>query len=324
MKILVTGGAGYIGSHVVKLLGEKGYEILIIDNLSKGHREAVLYGKLVVADLRDKEVIKSILREFKPDAVIHFAAFIEVAESVKNPIKYYKNNTVNTLNLLEAMIEAKVDKFIFSSTAAVYGNPEVIPIPEEHPLKPINPYGCSKAFVEEILKDFEKAYGLKYVSLRYFNAAGADPEGRIGESHEPETHLIPLVLKAAKGERESIKIFGTDYPTPDGTCIRDFIHVEDLAEAHLLSFLYLMDDGNSCVFNCGYGHGYSVKEVIEVAKKVTGIDFKVEETERRPGDPAVLVADSAKLKKNLGWKPRFDDLEYIIQTAWNWEIKKNF
>ena len=324
MKILVTGGAGYIGSHVVKLLGEKGYEILIIDNLSKGHREAVLYGKLVVADLRDKEVIKSILREFKPDAVIHFAAFIEVAESVKNPIKYYKNNTVNTLNLLEAMIEAKVDKFIFSSTAAVYGNPEVIPIPEEHPLKPINPYGCSKAFVEEILKDFEKAYGLKYVSLRYFNAAGADPEGRIGESHEPETHLIPLVLKAAKGERESIKIFGTDYPTPDGTCIRDFIHVEDLAEAHLLSFLYLMDDGNSCVFNCGYGHGYSVKEVIEVAKKVTGIDFKVEETERRPGDPAVLVADSAKLKKNLGWKPRFDDLEYIIQTAWNWEIKRRF
>jgi len=324
MKILVTGGAGYIGSHVVKLLGEKGYEILVVDNLSKGHREAVLYGKLVVADLRDKEVIKSILREFKPDAVIHFAAFIEVAESVKNPIKYYKNNTVNTLNLLEAMIEAKVDKFIFSSTAAVYGNPEVIPIPEEHPLKPINPYGRSKAFVEEILKDFEKAYGLKYVSLRYFNAAGADPEGRIGESHEPETHLIPLVLKAAKGERESIKIFGTDYPTPDGTCIRDFIHVEDLAEAHLLSFLYLMDDGNSCVFNCGYGHGYSVKEVIEVAKKVTGIDFKVEETERRPGDPAVLVADSAKLKKNLGWKPRFDDLEYIIQTAWNWEIKKNF
>jgi len=324
MRIFVTGGAGYIGSHVVKLLGEKGYEILVIDNLSKGHKEAVLYGKLVVAALEDKEAIKRIINEFKPDAVMHFAAFIEVAESVKNPNKYYKSNTLNTLNLLEAMLEAEVDKFIFSSTAAVYGNPEVIPIPEEHPLKPINPYGRSKAFVEGILKDFEKAYGLKYVSLRYFNAAGADPKGKIGESHNPETHLIPLVLKAAKGERESIKIFGTDYPTPDGTCIRDFIHVEDLAEAHLLAFLYLMDGGNSCVLNCGYGHGYSVKEVIDAAKKVTGIDFKVKEAGRRIGDPAILVANNAKIKKVLNWEPKFDDLEYIIQTAWNWEIHRKF
>jgi UDP-glucose 4-epimerase len=226
------------------------------------------------------------------------------------------------MNLLEVMLKNGVNRFIFSSTAAVYGNPEKVPIPETEPVKPINPYGQSKAFVEKILEDFDKSYGLKYVSLRYFNAAGADPEGRIGESHNPETHLIPLILKTAKGERESIKIFGTDYPTPDGTCIRDYIHVDDLAEAHILALEYLLSGGNSEVFNCGYGHGFSVREVINVAKKVTGIDFKVEETERRAGDPAVLVADSSKIRNVLNWKPEFDDLEYIIRTAWDWERKK--
>ncbi|GAB6077179.1 UDP-glucose 4-epimerase GalE [Desulfurobacterium crinifex] len=324
MRILVTGGAGYIGSHVVKVLGERGYEVLVVDNLSKGHKEAVLYGKLFVANLGDKKTLDVIFREFRPDAVMHFAAFIEVAESVKEPLKYYKNNTVNTINLLEVMLRNDVNRFIFSSTAAVYGNPEKIPIPETEPIKPINPYGQSKAFVEKILEDFDKSHGLRYVSLRYFNAAGADPEGRIGESHNPETHLIPLILKTAKGERESIKIFGTDYPTPDGTCIRDYIHVDDLAEAHILALEYLLGGGNSEVLNCGYGCGFSVREVIDTAKKVTGIDFKVEETERRLGDPAILVADSSKVKDVLSWKPKFDDLEYIIRTAWNWEKSRKF
>jgi len=325
LKILITGGAGYIGSHVLKALSKKGnYHVLTIDNLSSGHKEAVIYGDLAVVDLENEEAIKDIFKSFKPDAVIHFAAFIEVAESVVNPAKYYKNNTLNTLNLLQTMVEYKVDKFIFSSTAAVYGTPVETPIPETHPINPINPYGQSKAFVEKILQDFSKAYDFNYVSLRYFNAAGADPKGRIGESHNPETHLIPLILKTAKGERDSIKIFGTDYPTPDGTCIRDYIHVDDLAEAHILALEYLLNGGNSDVFNCGYGHGYSVKEVVNTAKKVTGIDFKVEETDKRPGDPAILVADSTKLKQKLNWKPKFDDLEYIIKTAWNWEINKRY
>lgn len=324
MKILVTGGAGYIGSHVVKALGEKGYDIIVVDSLVKGHREAVLFGELKVADVGDKDAMLEVLDYFKPDAVMHFAAFIEVVESVKNPSKYYENNTVKTLALLEAMIEKGIDKFIFSSTAAVYGNPNRVPIPETESVKPINPYGQSKACVEKILADYSRAYGLSFVSLRYFNAAGADPKGRIGESHNPETHLIPLVLKTAKGERESIKVFGTDYPTPDGTCIRDYIHVDDLAEAHVLALNYLLDGGESDVFNCGYGHGYSVKEVIDTAKKVTGVDFTVEESDRRPGDPAILVADSSKLKTKLGWKPSFDDLEYIVRTAWNWELNRRF
>lgn len=324
MKVLITGGAGYIGSHTVELLGRLGHEIVVVDNLSKGHREAVLYGKLVEANVGDKEVMKELLSSFKPDAVIHFAAFIEVGESVKDPAKFFENNTSNALNLLEAMVETGVNNFVFSSTAAVYGNPVEVPIPEEHPKEPINPYGKSKLFVEKMLEDFNKAYGLNYISLRYFNAAGADPEGRIGESHDPETHLIPLILKAAKGERDSIKIFGTDYPTPDGTCIRDFIHVCDLADAHLLALLYLMEEKKSGAFNCGYGKGFSVKEVIETAKKVTGREFKVEETSRREGDPPVLVADSTKLKETLGWKPEYDDLEFIIQTAWNWELNRRF
>ncbi len=324
MKVLITGGAGYIGSHVIKALGELGYEVLVVDNLIKGHKEAVLFGKLEVLDIGDKDSMTEVLEQFKPDAVMHFAAFIEVGESVKNPRKYYENNTVKTLSLLDAMLECDVKNFIFSSTAAVYGNSEKVPIPETETVKPINPYGQSKACVEKILSDYSKAYGLKFVSLRYFNAAGADPEGRIGESHNPETHLIPLILKTAKGERESIKIFGTDYPTPDGTCIRDYIHVDDLAEAHILALKYLLDGGKSEVFNCGYGYGYSVKEVIETAKRVTGVDFKVEEADRRPGDPAILVADSSKLKSKLGWEPKFDNLEYIVKTAWNWELNRRF
>ena len=324
MRILVTGGAGYIGSHIVKQLGEKGHDVLTIDNLSTGHKEAVLYGKLGVLDLSDKEKLKEVIKNFSPDAVMHFAASIEVAESVKNPLKYYRNNTANTLNLLEILQESGVNKFIFSSTAAVYGEPENVPIKETEPLNPINPYGKSKAFIEHILKDMSNAYGFRYVSLRYFNVAGADPEGRIGESHNPETHLIPLILKTAKGERKSIKIFGTDYPTPDGTAIRDYIHVEDLANAHIVALEYLLNGGESDVFNCGYGHGYSVKEVVETAKKVTGIDFPVEETDRRPGDPAVLVANNSKLVNKLDWKPKYDDIEYIIKTAWNWEINKKY
>lgn len=324
MRVLITGGAGYIGSHVVKALGEKGYEVLTIDNLSKGHEEAVLYGEVRRIDLSDREGIRDVLRDFKPEAVMHFAAFIEVGESVLYPLKYYKNNTVNSLILLEEMIYAGINRFIFSSTAAVYGNPVSVPISESESIKPINPYGQSKAFVEKILEDFSRSYGLRYVSLRYFNAAGAEPEGKIGESHNPETHLIPLVLKTAKGERKHIKIFGTDYETPDGTCIRDYIHVDDLSKAHILALEYLLSGGKSEVFNCGYGHGYSVREIIDTARRVTGVDFPVVESERRPGDPAVLVADSTKLQQTLGWIPEFDDIEYIIRTAWNWELNRRF
>lgn len=325
MKILVTGGAGYIGSHVVKQLGERGYDVLTIDNLSTGHKEAVLYGKLEIVDLADKKRLKEVIKDFKPDAVMHFAASIEVAESVKNPLKYYRNNTANTLNLLEVLNEEGINNFIFSSTAAVYGEPEEVPVKETHPLNPINPYGQSKTFVEKVLKDLSDANkDFKYVSLRYFNVAGADPEGRIGQSYQNATHLITRALKTAKGEYEKLYIFGTDYPTPDGTAIRDYIHVDDLAEAHLLALDYIIKGGESDVFNVGYGRGYSVKEVVETAKKVTGIDFPVEETGRREGDPAVLVADSSKLKKKLSWKPKYDDLEYIVKTAWNWELNKKF
>jgi UDP-glucose 4-epimerase len=323
-RVLVTGGAGYIGSHVAKLLSKRGYEVLIFDNLSSGHREAAKYGKLVVGDLADKKLLKEIFESFKPEAVMHFAAHIEVAESVRNPLKYYKNNVCNTLNLLEVMSEKGVNKLIFSSTAAVYGVPEEIPIPESAPLAPINPYGESKATVERVLRDLSKAEDFKYVSLRYFNVAGADPEGELGEAHEPETHLIPLVLKAAKGEREQIYIYGTDYPTPDGTAIRDYIHVLDLADAHIKALEYLLEGGGGEVFNVGYGRGYSVREVVDTVKKVTGRNFKVVETDRRPGDPPVLVAKVDKIKRVLNWQPRYDNLGFIVQTAWNWELNRRF
>lgn len=320
-KILVTGGAGYIGSHVVKALGEKGYTILTYDNLSYGHRDAVLYGELVVADLADKEALKKTFKDFKPDVVMHFAAFVSVPESVREPLKYYRNNFCNTLNLIEACIENDVKNFIFSSSAAVYGIPEKSPINENAPLNPINPYGISKAMVEKLLADVSNTEDFRYISLRYFNVAGADGSGKLGQRRADATHLITLAVKTALGKRPYLEIYGTDYPTRDGTCIRDYIHVEDLAEAHVLALEYLMEHGKSEVFNCGYGHGYSVKEVIETTKRVTGVDFKVFESARRVGDPPELVAAIRKIKKILHWTPRHDDLEYIIKTAYDWEKK---
>lgn len=323
MRILVTGGAGYIGSHVVKALGERGHDVITYDNLSYGRREAVLYGKLIVGDLSDIDRLRALFDEFKPEAVMHFAALIVVPESVKDPIRYYSNNFCNTLNLLKVCLEKEVNRFIFSSTAAVYGIPEEIPVSEDAPLKPINPYGMSKVMVENALSDISKISDLRYVLLRYFNVAGADPLARIGQWRKDATHLITVAVKTALRKRQFLEIFGIDYPTPDGTCIRDYIHVEDLAEAHLVALDYLIDwgGGDSGVFNCGYGHGYSVREVVEAVKNVTGSDFKVIETARREGDPPQLVADSSKLRRVMNWNPRYDDLEYIVRTAYEWEKK---
>lgn len=321
MKILVTGGAGYIGSHVVKALGEQGYEVAVYDNLSTGNRWAVLFGELFEGDLADKEALRKVVRSFKPDAVMHFAAYIQVDESVREPLKYYRNNTVNTINLLETLVEEGVRKFIFSSTAATYGIPEKIPVTEDTTQKPINPYGASKLAVEGVLRDLATAKIMDYVALRYFNVAGADGKCRIGQAYKYATHLITRALKTAKGEFKKLVIFGTDYPTKDGTCIRDYIHVDDLADAHLVALDYILNDGKSDVFNCGYGYGFSVREVISEVKKVTGIDFTVEEGERREGDPPILVADNRKIKEKLGWEPKYNDLDYIIKTAWEWEKK---
>lgn len=321
-NILVTGGAGYIGSHVVKALGARGHAVLVYDNLSTGHEKAVLSGTLVKSDVADRKTLDSTIRAFKPDAVMHFAASINVSESVRDPLKYYRSNTANTLGLIETCVENKVERFIFSSTAAVYGNASGIPITEGSPLAPINPYGASKMMSERLLHDLSAAVpGFRYVFLRYFNAAGADENGRIGERHEPETHLIPLILQAARGKRQGITIFGNNYPTPDGTCIRDYIHVDDIADAHIAALEYLFNGGKSDIFNCGYGHGYSVKEVITAVKKVTKKDFPIIESARREGDPPVLVADNAKIRKVLRWVPQYDDLDHIIRTAWEWEKK---
>jgi len=321
-RILVTGGAGYIGSHVVKALGEQGVPVVVLDNLSTGHREAVLAGELVEGDLADAVMLDRVFEQYRPVAVMHFAAFIEVGESVRDPLKYYHNNAANAVNLLSAMQRHGVENFIFSSTAAVYGIPESMPIRETAPIRPINPYGQAKVFVEKVLEDAAGTGRMQYVSLRYFNAAGADPGGRIGEQHHPESHLIPLTLKAAKGTRKSITIFGTDYPTPDRTCIRDYVHVTDLADAHLLALDHLLRKGGSRAFNCGYGHGFSVREVIDAARRVTAVDIPVETAAHRPGDPPSLVADSSALRRELGWEPRHDNLEYIIRTAWEWEKKQ--
>jgi len=319
-RIFVTGGAGYIGSHAVKVLGEHGYEVLTYDNLSTGHRESILYGDLVEGDLGDKDLLRRTLRDFRPDGLIHFAAHIEVAESVANPLKYYRNNSANALNLLEVLGELNFSNLIFSSTAAVYGIADEIPVKEDAPLAPINPYGASKMITERFLFDFSSARNdFDYVALRYFNVAGADSQARIGQKYRNATHLITRALKTAKGEYEKLQVFGTDYPTPDGTCIRDYIHVDDLAAAHVDALRYLFEGGTSAVFNCGYGHGYSVREVIDVARKVTGVEFSVEDTDRREGDPPALVADSSKLRRITGWTPVHDDLEYIVRTAWEWE-----
>ena len=321
MKVLVVGGAGYIGSHMVKMLSLAGHDVVTLDNLSNGYKDAVKYGEFIEGDIADAELLNNLFSKTAFDGVMHFASYIQVGESVEKPSMYYKNNVTNTQVLLDAMLEHGIKSFIFTSTAATFGEPEYIPIDEAHPQKPINPYGHSKLMVEQILADFDHAYGLKSVSLRYFNAAGADAEGELGERHIPETHLVPLVLQAASGRRDNIAIFGTDYDTPDGTCVRDYIHINDLCSAHLLGLEHLVAGGDSKAYNMGNGQGYSIKEVIDVAKKVTGNDFEVKLAERRDGDPAKLVADSSLLQKELGWAPQYTDLETIIRHAWEWEQK---
>ena len=324
--ILVTGGAGYIGSHATKVLKESGYEVLVLDNLVYGHQEIiedVLGVKLIVGDIGDYDLVSQIFADFPISAVMHFAAYAYVGESIKEPRKYYTNNVVKTLSLLEAMVDASINKFIFSSTCATYGTPTEVPIVETHPQSPINPYGASKLMVERILADFDVAYGLKSICLRYFNAAGADPSGLLGEDHSPETHLIPLVLLTALGQRDYISVFGSDYPTPDGTCIRDYIHVLDLAEAHLLALKYLQRHDQSEVFNLGNGNGFSVKEVIDVAKKISGKDFAVKFEDRRPGDPAALIGSAEKAANLLGWQPTRNNLETILENAFEWHKKRH-
>jgi len=321
--ILIVGGAGYIGAHINKILNKNGYETLVFDNLSYGHEEFVKWGAFENGDLGNIEDIRRIFRNYPITAVLHFAAFTYVGESVEDPQKYYRNNVCNTLNLLQVMLEFGIKRIVFSSTCATYGNPVEIPITENHIQNPISPYGRGKLMVENILSDYSEAYNLKYVSLRYFNAAGADPDTEIGEEHNPETHLIPLVLDAASGKRENINIFGTDYSTEDGTCIRDYIHVTDLADAHLKALKYLENGGSSDYFNLGNGSGFSVKEVIEEAKKITGKEIVAVETERRAGDPPILVGSSEKIRSVLNWEPKYSDLSVIIETAWKWHEKNN-
>jgi UDP-glucose 4-epimerase len=321
--ILVVGGAGYIGSHMVKELLAVGHAVIVLDNFSTGHRALLSGGRLIEGDLGDPKLLETLFSRHKIDAVMHFAAFSLVGESVVDPLKYYRNNLAGTMALLGAMIQFNVKKFIFSSTAAVYGEPVQLPITETHPSRPTNPYGATKIAVERMLADCDQAHGLKSVCLRYFNAAGADESGTIGECHQPESHLIPLVLKVAAGERKEIKIFGTNYATPDGTCIRDYVHVTDLAQAHLLALNHLLSGGQSAVYNLGNSKGASVREVICLAEKITGRKIPVVETNRRAGDPAVLVAASSKIKTELDWHPRYETLETIIQTAWNWHKKES-
>ena len=316
--VLVVGGAGYIGSHMVDVLRRGKFEVITLDNLSTGHRELHPGGLFIEGSLGDSKLLDDIFSTRRIDAVMHFAAYSLVAESVASPLKYYRNNLAATAELLDAMRRHNVNRFIFSSTAAVYGEPTKVPISEDHPCVPTNPYGASKLAVERMLHDCDIAHGLKFISLRYFNAAGADESGKLGERHEPETHLIPPILKVASGEREHIKIFGTDYPTADGTCIRDYIHVSDLAQAHLLALDALLSDKGSAIYNLGNSWGYSVREVIDIVRKVTGHRIPAHETKPRPGDPAALVADSAKIRQELGWQPSFEDLETIIQSAWRW------
>ena len=318
VAILVCGGAGYIGSHVNKQLNIEGYDTIVFDSLLYGHREAVKWGEFVQGDLANHTDIEAAFEKYDIEAVFHFAAYAYVGESVEEPEKYYYNNVVNTLNLLKVMRSHGCNKIIFSSTCATYGEPEKVPITEDMPQNPINPYGVTKLTVERIFKDYAKAYGLKFAVLRYFNAAGADPDGEIGESHNPETHIIPLVLDAASGVRPDIKIFGTDYDTPDGSCIRDYIHVSDLADAHLLALHYLENGGESDFFNLGNAIGTSVLEVVNSAKIVTGREFAVVHAPRRSGDPAKLVGSSEKAQRILGWKPKYGDIDTIIAHAWKW------
>jgi UDP-glucose 4-epimerase len=317
----VTGGAGYIGSHTVLALKQAGYEVVILDNLVYGHRdlvEQVLQVELIEGDTSDRTLLDNLFQTRNFAAVMHFSAYAYVGESVTDPAKYYRNNVLGTLTLLESMLAASIKNFVFSSTCATYGVPNFIPLTEDHPQNPINPYGATKLMVERILTDFDVAYNFKSVRFRYFNAAGANPEGLLGEDHHPETHLIPLVLQTALGKRKSISIFGTDYPTPDGTCIRDYIHVNDLADAHILGLEYLLNGGNSEVFNLGNGNGFSVREVIAAAEDVTGMVISVQECDRRPGDPPALIGTSEKARKILNWQPQYPDIKDIVSHAWQW------
>lgn len=320
--ILIAGGAGYIGSHANKLFNKSGYDTIVFDNLIYGHRSFVRWGDFVLGDLADRDQLRLCFRQHPIKAVIHFCAFAYVGESVNDPAKYYRNNVINTVNLLDTMREFDVPYIIFSSTCSTYGMPQSVPIMEDHPQVPINPYGWSKFMIEQILKDYDQAYGIKHVNLRYFNAAGADPDAEIGERHEPETHLIPLVLYVAAGKQPDVKIFGTDYETPDGTCIRDYIHVTDLSAAHILALEYLRSGEPSDSFNLGNGNGFSVREVIRTAREVTGCAIKCVETNRRAGDPPILVGNALKAKDALQWRPQFTDIGAIIQTAWRWHQKE--
>ncbi|WP_066426474.1 UDP-glucose 4-epimerase GalE [Anabaena sp. 4-3] len=325
-SILVTGGAGYIGSHTVLALKQAGYDVVILDNLVYGHRdlvEKVLQVELIEGDTSDRPLLDNLFTTRNFAAVMHFSAYAYVGESVSDPAKYYRNNVVGTLVLLEAMLAASIKNFVFSSTCATYGVPNVVPIPENHPQNPINPYGATKLMVERILSDFDGAYGLKSVRFRYFNAAGAHPDGLLGEDHNPETHLIPLVLLTALGKRKSISIFGTDYPTPDGTCIRDYIHVSDLADAHVLGLEYLLKGGDSEVFNLGNGQGFSVREVIAAAEQVTGLTIPTQECDRRPGDPPSLIGSGEKARKILGWQPQYPNIQDIVAHAWQWHLNRH-
>lgn len=322
-NILVIGGAGYIGSHVCLMLKNKGYNPIILDNLSNGHKEAVFDFDFIKGNLDDEQIVTDIIKKYNIDSVMHFAAFIEVGESVLNPLKYYYNNTIKVFHLLNTLIKNNILYFVFSSTAATFGEPKYIPIDEKHTQIPVNTYGNTKLCVEKMLQDFSRAYGLKYTILRYFNACGADDSGKIGESHNPETHLIPLILKTAKGERNSIKIFGNNYDTKDGTCIRDYVHVNDLASAHILALEKMYEINKNEDFNLGSENGYSVLELIEKVKEITNTNFKVEIDRRREGDPAILIADSNKAKQILNWKLNYN-IEDIIKTAWNWEINKKY
>ncbi len=317
--ILVVGGAGYIGSHMVNMLAGQGARVTTLDDLSGGYRDAVLHGDFVLGHCGDAPLLDDLLARHRFDAVMHFASFIQVGESVQKPEKYYQNNVAHTLTLLQAMLAHDVRRFIFSSTAATFGEPHYTPIDEAHPQAPINPYGRSKLFIEQVLADLDHAHGLRSVCLRYFNAAGADPEGQLGERHDPETHLIPLVLQAASGRRPHISVFGRDYDTPDGTCIRDYIHITDLCSAHALALRHLLAGGTSQNFNLGNGQGFSVQQVIDTARRVTGREIAVIDGPRRPGDPARLVADSRRARQVLGWQPVYPELGTIIAHAWQWE-----
>ena len=319
MKILVVGGAGYIGSHMIKRFQDTDYQIEVLDNLSTGFEVNTQNYKLHVCDLSNKDQVHQILKDNNYESIMHFASFINVGESYIYPKKYYDNNVINTLNLLDCMVDLKISNFIFSSTAAVYGETSSTPIKEDQNIAPVNPYGNTKAIVEKILKDYDEAYGLKYISLRYFNACGAHIDGTIGERHDPETHLIPLILQSASGRRKDLKVYGDDYDTKDGTCVRDYIHVMDLANAHLSSLEKLIKNQKSDIYNIGNNQGFSVKEIISMAEKVTQSKIPYEITSRRKGDPSELIADNKKISENLNWSANYSDLQTILETAWEWE-----